>query len=138
MLGAAFAATRPRGLQRLILASGLASKDLSIRSIELRRKELPSETLRVLEEYEQRGELDNPAYKEASMVFSKTFVCRDNPLPELLMPAYKNLTEDKTVYGTMYVASFPLILSLPQTLHATQSIRPSSTTRGLYRALGPI
>lgn len=101
MFGATFAATRPRGLQRLILASGLASKDLSVRSIQLRRKQLPSETLRVLEEYEKKGEYDNPAYREALMVFNKTFVCREDPLPELLMPAFKNLSEDKTVYGTM-------------------------------------
>lgn len=82
MLGAAFAAARPQGLRRLILASGLASKDLSIRSMQLRRRELPSEVLRVLEEYEQKGEYDNPAYQEASLVFNKTSVCRENPLPE--------------------------------------------------------
>lgn len=101
MLGAVFAATRPHGLRRLVLASGLASKDLSIRGIQLRRSELPPGTLRVLEEYEQKGEYDNPAYREALMVFNKMFACRDDPLPEMLLPAFKNLREDKTVYGTM-------------------------------------
>jgi L-proline amide hydrolase len=55
----------------------------------------------VLEKYEQEGNYDNPAYKEATMAFSKTFVCRDDPLPDMLMPALKNLGEDKTVYSTM-------------------------------------
>ena len=106
MFGADFAATRPRGLQRLILASGLASKELSMRSIEIRRNELPPETIRVFEEYEKKREYDNPAYQEALMVFNKAFLCRADPLPELLMPAFKNLTEDRTVYGTMYVVTF--------------------------------
>lgn len=54
VFGATFAASRPKGLQRLVLASGLASKDLSIRSIQLRRGELPNEILQVMEEYEKK------------------------------------------------------------------------------------
>lgn len=101
MLGAAYAATQPEGLRRLVLASGLASWDLSMKGIEIRRRELPEEMLEVLEKYEKGGDYDNPAYKEATMTFSKTFVCRDDPLPEMLMPALQHLGEDKTVYGTM-------------------------------------
>lgn len=100
-LGAVYAATRPQGLKRLVLASALASNDLSRRGIKIRRSELPSGTLEVLEKYEGKGDYDNPAYKEATMTFTKTFVCRDDPLPQDLMPALKNLSEDKTVYGTM-------------------------------------
>lgn len=103
VFGATFAASRPKGLQRLVLASGLASKDLSIRSIQLRRGELPQQVLQVMEEYERKQDYENPAYMEAQMVFNKTFVCRQEPPPSELLPAFKNLRDDKTVYSTMYV-----------------------------------
>lgn len=104
VFGATFAASRPEGLQRLVLASGLASKDLSIRSIQLRRGELPKEVLQVMEECEQKQDYGRPAYLEAQMVFNKTFVCRQEPPPPELLPAFKNLRHYKTVYSTMYVS----------------------------------
>lgn len=103
VFGATFAASRPKGLQRLVLASGLASKDLSIRGIQLRRGELPKEVLQVMKEYEQKRDYENPAYLEAKMVFNKAFVCRQEPPPPELLPAFKNLRDDTTVYSTMYV-----------------------------------
>lgn len=36
------------------------------------------------------------------MVFMKTFFCRENPMPELLLPALKNVSETG-VNETMYV-----------------------------------
>lgn len=54
VFGATFAASRPSGLRRLVLASGLASNHLSIRSIQLRRGELPRKVLQVMEKYEQK------------------------------------------------------------------------------------
>lgn len=105
VFGATFAASRPKGLQRLVLASGLASKDLSIRSIQLRRGELPKEVLQVMEECEKKQDYENPAYLEAQMVFNKTFVCRQEPPPSELLPAFTNLRDDKTVYSTMCVVA---------------------------------
>lgn len=109
VFGATFAASRPKGLQRLVLASGLASKDLSIRGIQLRRGELPKEVLQVMEEYEQNRDYENPAYLEAKMVFNKAFVCRQEPPPPELLPAFKNLRDDTTVYSTMYVIEFSIL-----------------------------
>lgn len=103
VFGATFAASRPKGLRRLILASGLASKDLSIRSIQLRRSELPANVIQVMDEYEKKQDYENPAYLDAQMVFNKTFVCRQEPPPSELLPAFKNLRDDKTVYSIMYV-----------------------------------
>lgn len=105
VFGATFAASRPQGLQRLVLASGLASNDLSIRSIQLRRGELSNKVLQVMEEYEQKQDYENPAYLEAQMVFNKTFVCRQEPPPPDLLPAFQNLRDDKTIYRTMYVVN---------------------------------
>jgi L-proline amide hydrolase len=101
MLGAAFASTRPRGLRRLVLASALASKQLSIDSLKLRREELPPDTQMVLQECEQKGDYNSPAYQEAWGVFQKMFLCRTEPYPPELISSLKNLTDDKTVYGTM-------------------------------------
>lgn len=101
MLGAAFAASRPRGLQRLVLASGVASMELSVQSIRIRRSELPTDTQRILDKCEQEADYESPAYREALTVFQKMFVCRADPVPEEMMVAFKHLSEDKTVYGTM-------------------------------------
>jgi len=101
MLVGSYAATRPRGLRRLVIASGLASWELSVRGIEIRRSELPEETLDLLKKHEKDGDYDNPAYKAATMGFSKKFVFRDEQPPGILMTALENLAADKTVYGTM-------------------------------------
>lgn len=50
MLGAAFAARRPRELQRLVLASGVASAQLCVRSIEMCREGLPGAAPEVIQE----------------------------------------------------------------------------------------
>jgi L-proline amide hydrolase len=101
MLVGSYAARRPRGLQRLVIASGLASWELSMKGIETRRSELPEETLDVLKKCEQDKDYDNPAYKEATMIFSKKFAFRDDQPPDVLLAALKNLAADKTTYGTM-------------------------------------
>ncbi|KAL9622644.1 MAG: hypothetical protein Q9160_002954 [Pyrenula sp. 1 TL-2023] len=103
MLGAAFATRRPQGLQRLVLASALASKELSIRGIQLLRKQLPLETQQALEEAEKRADYDSLPYRDALAIFYRKHLCRVDPFPpEELLPCLKHLTEDKTVYGTMY------------------------------------
>lgn len=101
LLGVAFAASRPRGLQRLVLASGLASIQLSVEGIELCRNELPIDIQRVLDKCLREGDYESPTYKNAVAVFHKTFVCRTDPLPAELVLAFQHLSEDKTVYGTM-------------------------------------
>ena len=101
LLAVSFAASGPRGLQRLVLASGLASIQLSSEGIELCKNALPADTQRVLNECIRDGNYESSAYKEAVAVFHKTFVCRADPLPMELMVAFQHLEEDKTVYGTM-------------------------------------
>ncbi|KAI0096819.1 hypothetical protein F4776DRAFT_651441 [Hypoxylon sp. NC0597] len=95
MLGLAFAARRPQGLRRLVLASALASKELATLGTCLLRDQMPPDMRQALDEAEEKGEYGSPEYKEA-LPF----------LPVELMPALKNLSEDTTVYRTMYVALF--------------------------------
>ena len=118
MLGAAFAASRPRGLRRLVLASALASKELSMKGIDLLRRELLKETQRALDEAERTGEYEGAAYQEAVGFFYKKHLCHAEPFPpQELLPTLKHLNEDKTVYGTMCVC-FLLLFSLRLDLYA--------------------
>jgi len=102
LLGAAYAARRPRGLQRLVLASALASIDLSIRSIELRREEMPQDIRDSLTKCLGENDYESPQFREAAALFSKSFVCRADPFPPELIAGLRHLAEDTTVYGTMY------------------------------------
>lgn len=101
MLGVAFAARQPRGLQRLVIASGVASMDLCEKSIQLCRSDLPMDTQEVLKKCVEEADYTSQAFRDAIAIFQKMFVCRADPLPEELMLSLKHLGEDKTVYGTM-------------------------------------
>ncbi|OTB14040.1 hypothetical protein K445DRAFT_335725 [Daldinia sp. EC12] len=102
MLGAAFAARRPRGLRRLVLASALASKELGTRGTRLLREQMPPDMQKGLNEAEEKGEYDSLAYKEALDFYYRNFACRVDPFPPAeMLPALKHLSEDTTVYRTM-------------------------------------
>ena len=102
MLAAAFASTRPPGLKRLVLASALASKELSIQGRLLRRQELPQSAQNAFDMAEQTGRYDTPEFKDAKIMFDKKYMCRvdDYPLEEM-KPALKHTTEDSTVMTTL-------------------------------------
>ncbi|KAI1124917.1 proline-specific peptidase [Nemania abortiva] len=102
MLGAAFATRQPQGLHRLVLASALASKELATRGTLLLRGQMPPDMKRALDEAEEKGEYDSPAYKSALDFYHRKHVCRADPFPPpALLPAFKHLSEDSTVYRTM-------------------------------------
>ncbi|KAI1345523.1 proline-specific peptidase [Xylaria sp. FL0043] len=111
MLGAAFAARQPEGLRRLILASGLASKELADLGVERLKEQMPPTMRQALDEAEEKNEFDSPSYKSAMFFYHTSFVCRANPFPPAeMLPSSKNVTEDSTVYRTMYGPS-PLIIN---------------------------
>ncbi|KAI1087126.1 proline-specific peptidase [Rostrohypoxylon terebratum] len=102
MLSAAFAARQPQGLQRLVLASAVASKKLAIRGVQLWRDQMPPDLQKAVNEAEQKSEYDSLAYKQALGFYNKKHVCRADPFPPPeLLPALRHLTEDMTVYRTM-------------------------------------
>lgn len=101
LLGIAFAARQPRGLQRLVIASGLASMELSEKSIQLCRNELPMAFQKALENCVREDDYTSQSYRNAMETFQKTFVCRANPMPQELILSLEHLVEDQTVYGTM-------------------------------------
>ena len=102
MLGSAFASRQPRGLRRLVLASALASAELANRGTRLLRKQMPSDMQQAIDEAEEKGEYDTPAYNRALDFYRRKHVCRADPFPpEELLPAFKHLSEDTTVNLTM-------------------------------------
>jgi len=100
MLGSSFAGTQPRGLQRLVLASANASKELSVRSQLIQRTKLPADVQKTLHDKEQSREFDDPDYKAASAVFWRTFMYPGEPRPPEYLASMKNIAEDPTVFRT--------------------------------------
>ncbi|KAI2631076.1 Alpha/Beta hydrolase protein [Hypoxylon sp. NC1633] len=106
MLGAAFAARQPQGPCWLVLASALASEELATRGTRLLSDQMPADTQQALDEAEQKQEYEGPAYQRAMDFYRRTYMCRADPLPPELLPAMKHLSEDTTVYSTMYASPF--------------------------------
>ena len=81
-LSAAYAATKPANLNRLILSSPLICTSTWIKDSHLLRASLPSETLRVMETCESSGTTDSQEYLDAVDIFYKMHLCRVDPWPE--------------------------------------------------------
>ncbi|KAK8059936.1 proline-specific peptidase [Apiospora saccharicola] len=101
MLGAAFASGRPPGLRKLILASALASSELAARGIELLREQMPPQLGRALGDALAKRYLECFGFQVGNEYFQRTHVCRTEPLPEELLPAFQNMKDDNTVYSSM-------------------------------------
>jgi proline-specific peptidase len=103
-IAVAFAATQPKGLQRLVLASGIASSRTYVDGIQILRRQLPPDTQLAIDEEEQKGNFDSARFRDAMNVFFRNYFCRSEPFPpKELLPAFKNMSEDKTVRETMLV-----------------------------------
>ncbi|KAK6200848.1 hypothetical protein LQW54_009431 [Pestalotiopsis sp. IQ-011] len=83
MLAGMFAARRPRGLIKLVIAGS------------------PADIQEILEEGDRTGQLDNPEYERASTFFYKQHVYQINHMPKPIKKAFENLKDDPTAYNTM-------------------------------------
>lgn len=101
MIGSSWAGTQPRGLQRLVLASANASKELSMESMRLRINDLPIEAQQAIQAGTENEDYDNPAYKAAIGLYMRSFLCRAETVPPEMQTSNKNLADDKTVFSTM-------------------------------------
>ncbi|KAI0151383.1 Alpha/Beta hydrolase protein [Pestalotiopsis sp. NC0098] len=101
MLAGMFAARRPRGLIKLVIAGSPASFPLFVEGGKRLRANLPADIREILEEGDRTGQLDTPEYKRASTFFYKQHVCRIDPMPEPIQKAFDNLNDDSTAYNTM-------------------------------------
>lgn len=101
-LVAAFAATRPRGLKRLVIASGIASTETFLEGLKRIRKDLPPDAQLAMSEGEETGNVKSPEFQKAMDVFFRLYFCRAEPFPpKELLPAFKNMSEDTTVRDAM-------------------------------------
>ncbi|ETS81527.1 hypothetical protein PFICI_06529 [Pestalotiopsis fici W106-1] len=101
MLAGMFAARRPQGLVKVVIAGAPASFPLYVEGGKRLRAKLPADIQSILEAGDQSGELETPEYERASAFFYKQHVCRIDPLPGPVQQAFTNLKDDPTAYNTM-------------------------------------
>lgn len=101
MLGGAYAARKPRGLKKLIIAGGPASIPLLVKGYDDLFAQLPPDVRAVLEECNRRGDYESEEFEKAAAVFYSRYVCRMEPHPEGVKAAFKNLKDDPTAYLTL-------------------------------------
>lgn len=101
MLGGAYAARRPRGLRKLVIAGGPASIPLLVKGYEGLIAALPPDVRSTLEECNKRGDYESEEFEKAASVFYSRHVCRLDPHPEEVQCAFKNLKDDPTAYLTL-------------------------------------
>ncbi|KAF2635316.1 proline-specific peptidase [Massarina eburnea CBS 473.64] len=102
MLGGVYAARKPVGLRKVILANPPASIPLLLEGEQKLMKLLPEDIQRDLEECHRNHDFESGKYKNACLVFYKRHLCRLDPWPTEVLTALWHLEEDPTVYKTMY------------------------------------
>jgi L-proline amide hydrolase len=134
-----FATTQPRGLQRLVLASGIASTQSWVEGIQIIRRQLPYDAQLAIDEEEQKGNFEGARFRDAMSVFFRNYFCRAKPFPpKELLPAFKHMSEDKTVRDTMSVysvTSFKSVLFF--VLRYISNIPPFTTQLSSYLMQSP-
>jgi proline-specific peptidase len=94
--------TKPDGVKSLILANSTASTKRWIAEANLLRAKLPEEIQQILQEHEDAGRLDNPAYLSATEIYYRRHLCRLMTWPDCLQRTLDQLNQDPEVYNTMW------------------------------------
>ena len=122
MLALEVALSGAEGLASLVLSNAPASMPLWAAETGRLRRELPNEVQAVLDEHEQAGSTDSPAYQQAMMTFYQRHVCRLDPWPDCLLRSFGAMEEDPRVYQAMCG---------PSEFHITGSLRQWDVTARL-------
>lgn len=101
MVCGAFAARRPPGLRRVILAGGPASVPRVVEGYGPLMAALPEDVRTTIEECTKRGDFESEEFEKAAAVFYARHVCRLDPMPEDMQDAFANLKDDPTAYLTL-------------------------------------
>lgn len=96
-----YALKHPDQIEGLVLGSPLLSTKLWVEDSRRLLAQLPIDTQQVILHHEQQGTTDSEAYKEATALFSKSFLCRLDPWPNDLKDSVNNLNFEnyKTMWG---------------------------------------
>jgi len=100
MLGIEYALKYQEHLKGLVVSNMTASIASYVESINQIRRALPPEDLRILEEYETKGEYTAPQYEQVMYrrVYSRC-ICRLDPWPEPVARMFRHINNQ--VYNTM-------------------------------------
>jgi proline-specific peptidase len=102
-LAATYAGRLPHeGLKHLILTNTGASMKLWAVGTNNLLEQFPEETREMLKKHERDGTTDSKEYQEGIQIFYSKHVCKLQPWPELLLQSFGAMTDDPTVYSTMY------------------------------------
>lgn len=91
-LAAAYCLTKPRGVKSVVFSSSCLSAPIWEKDQKLNLEKLPLDIQETIKRCEEKGATDTQAFKDATEVFNKHFVCRLDPFPEWLKQGaeYKN------------------------------------------------
>ncbi|GAM87570.1 hypothetical protein ANO11243_055970 [Dothideomycetidae sp. 11243] len=102
MIAPEYAVRQPKGLKRLILASGIASKELSHQCFEILKSRATKAHQDAISEATRSGDWSTPEYKLVWDWFARNYLCRtENPPPEY-WAGEKNITDDMTASKSMF------------------------------------
>ena len=103
MLGAAYAALRPHGLCRLVLANSPAAVETYVTGIRSLCEQFPPDVRKTVEDAHREGDYSSLEYKAAADLFLRRHFYRLQPFPPPeLEPRMKHQATDPSAYQSMY------------------------------------
>lgn len=108
-LAGEYAARRPKGLKKSIIASGPSDLSLFAKGTQRLLQQLPDDVRKILEASERNGDYESPEYEKANAVYMNRHICKLDPWPQPLQNTFATMKDDPTVYMTMYVISQSLL-----------------------------
>jgi hypothetical protein len=139
------AQTHEPGLVKSHYVRGQASRRIArsrswVEGIQIIRRRLPSDSQLAIGEEEHKGNFESARFRDAMSVFFCNYLCRAKPFPpKKLLPAFKYMSEDKTVRDTLSVYSVTTIKSvLFSVLSCISNISPFTTQLSSYFMQSPI
>jgi proline-specific peptidase len=101
MLGSSYAALKPQGLRRLVIANSPAASDLWVEGLKELINGMPKDVQEAFDEAEKTGNYQSEAYQAAVSSFYKKHMCRLETWPKELQASFEWLEGNPTVYGSM-------------------------------------
>lgn len=100
LLALAYALRYQAHLRSLITVGGLASVPFASQEMQRLKRTLAPEVLKTLDDHEQRGDLQSPAYLHAVEAFYRQFLCRLDPWPPEMKHSLE-MAAKRPVYALM-------------------------------------